>query len=256
MSIHTPKAQKLSSVEAISRVCNHPSVRPYLGGDTDIPLDLAHIFDDARNVTLTCDGFYAMYCLVIPGHYEIHTMVDPGNKPDNTVAAACATLEYMFTKTDCIEVITRVPDGNRSARRLAEAAGMKMETRVSRGWVVNGSVEECDILTLPLTSWMANADGLETYGEEFHRQIDEACTRAGAVRDAHPEDRNHDRYAGATFEMIRGGQMEKAVVAYNRWAGIAGYKPVVPLSKVPPIIHIGDMAVRVYENQLEVVKCQ
>lgn len=254
-TLFTPTPHRFFDASEINRVCNHEKVRPFLGGDLDTPLDLTGILENTSNIGLTCDGFYAVYVQMVPGHYEIHTMVDPLSPPTDTVAAACATLQYMFTTTNCVEVVTRVPDSNRRARKLAEAAGMVKEFRVSRGWQVSGTVEECDILTLPLTAWIAKAPGLEAWGEEFHRQVDEACSRAKVERAEHPDDDNHDRYAGAAFLMTKGGQVAKATFAYNRWAAVAGYKPIACINVKPLIVHIGDMALEIHEDRLEVVKC-
>ncbi len=254
-TLFTPTPKRLFDARDINRVCNHAKVRPYLGGDLDAELDLSGILENTSNIGLECGGFYSVYAQVVPGHYEIHTMIDPEAPPADTVASACATLQYMFTTTNCVEVVTRVPDSNVRARRLAEAAGMVKEFRVSRGWSVGGSVEECDILTLPLTAWMAKAPGLEAWGEDFHHQIDEACARAGVTRSEHPDDSNHDRYAGATFAMVKGGQVPKAVFAYNRWALVSGYKPIACINIKPLVIHIGDMALEVHEDRLEVIRC-
>jgi hypothetical protein len=254
-TLFTSTPKRLFDARDINRVCNHAKVRPHLGGDLDVELDLSGILENTRNIGLECDGFYAVYCQTVPGHYEIHTMIDPEASPADTVAASCATLQYMFTSTECVEILTRVPDSNSRARRLAEAAGMVKEFRVSRGWTVGGSVEECDILTLPLTAWMAKAPGLEEHGEEFHRQVEDACSRAGVERAEHPDDSNHDRYAGAAFLMAKAGQASKASFAYNRWAAMAGYKPMVCIQRSPLVVHIGDMALAVHEDRLEVVKC-
>jgi hypothetical protein len=254
-TLFTSPARRFFDASDINRVCNHEKVRPFLGGDVDTPLDLTGILGNTSNIGLECGGFYSVYIQVVPGHYEIHTMIDPDAPPADTVASACATLQYMFTTTNCVEVVTRVPDSNKRARRLAEASGMVKEFRVSRGWQVGGSVEECDILTLPLTAWIAKAPGLETWGEGFHHQIDEACARAGVTRAEHPDDSNHDRYAGAAFAMVKGGQVSKAVFAYNRWALVSGYMPIACINIKPLVVHIGDMALEVHEDRLEVIRC-
>lgn len=247
---------RIFDASILNEVCNHPKVRPWLGGDLEQPLDLTHIVNSPNNIVLCHDGFYAIYIQVQPGLYEVHTQASAVKPPQDTVASAQATLRWMFTQTNCIEVLTRVPDGNARARRLTASTGFKFDFRVTRGWQVSGNIEECDILSLPLAGWIATDPTLVESGEEFHRQVDEACKAAGVTRSEHPDDANHDRWAGAAFEMVKGGQVGKAVLSYNRWAAMGGYMPIAPVSLNPLIIHIGDMALRVHDNHLEVLKCQ
>lgn len=240
----------------INEVCNHPKVRPWLGGHADQPLDLTALIQSPSNLFLSHDWFYAIFIAVQPGIYEVHTQISPDHPPADVVASANALLHHIFTQTNCIEVMTRVPDINTQALKLVKATGFNFQFRVTRGWQNGDEVEACDIHSIDLATWMARAPNLIEAGEEFHRQVDEACDVAGMARSEHPDDANHNRFAGAAFEMIKGGQVGKGVLMYNRWAAMGGYRPIAPISLSPLVVHIGDMALRVHDDKLEVLKCQ
>ena len=240
----------------VNEVCNHPKVRPWLGGDLDVDIDVTTLMQSPNNIVLQHDGFYAIFVGLQPGVFEIHTQASAVTPPKNVIRSTNNVFRYMFTKTNCIEIITRIPDANIRARKLANVTNFSLEFRVKRGWQVSGVVEDCDVYSLPLTRWISKAPGLIVAGEDFRSQVEEACAKDGIKRAQREDDINDNRFAGAAFEMLHGGQVGKAVLMYNRWAVMAGYMPIAPISLDPLIIHIGDVALRVYDEKLEVLKFQ
>jgi RimJ/RimL family protein N-acetyltransferase len=255
-SFTSPK--RVFDAQPVNELCNSPDVRPYLGGFLDEPVDLTNVISNTNNVVLEMDGFVGIYVAIQPGLFEVHTQASKDARDAGLVLpAAKASLEHMFLKTNCIEVITRVPKANKAARALVQATGFKLQFEVAQGWQVNGEVMPCDIYAISLTDWLNIGEHLETYGKEFHEHVVAACEKAGVERAEHPDDAVHERMAGAAYMMIRHGHVGKAVLSYNRWAAMAGYMPISPVSLTPMIIHIGDMALLVRDDgSLEVVKCQ
>jgi hypothetical protein len=76
------------------------------------------------------------------------------------------------------------------------------------------------------------------------------------LEENHPQDDAHDRYVGACVETIYGGQPEKAVILYNRWARFAGYQPIALVSKSPLLIDIGTAILQVINESFQVVQCR
>jgi len=255
-TITSPK--RIFDAQPVNELCNSPDVRPYLGGYLNEPVDLTNIVANTNNVVLEMDGFVAIYVAIQPGLFEVHTQASKEARGSGLVVpAAKATLEHMFRKTNCIEGMTRVPKSNKAARALVEATGFRHQFEVANGWQVNGEVMPCDIYSITLTDWLNIGEHLETYGKEFHYHVVAACKVADVSREDHPDDEVHERMAGAAYMMIRNGHIGKAVLCYNRWAAMAGYMPISPISITPTIIHIGDMALLVKnDGSLEVVKCQ
>lgn len=250
--------RRIFDAAIVNRIMNHPEVRPLLGGDGASEIDIQNLLNDPSNIALHRDGFAAVFLSVLPGVYEVHTQALPEARAANSVyASAVAMLHWVFTRSGAYEIVTRVPDDNVAARKLAEAMGFRFQYRLKNGWIVNGSVEPCDVLSLNLNDWLATATGLVEKGEEFHDAVNAAFAEAGIERAEHPSDELHDRFAGAAYEMVRQGQFVKAVVSYNRWAVMAGYRPIALISADPLIIHIGDAAVAMgADGKLSIVKGQ
>jgi hypothetical protein len=130
-------------------------------------------------------------------------------------------------------------------RALAKDIGARMEFRSQRGWEKEGKVIPADIWRVPVQDWMMTAPGLEEKGAWFHDRLEAELERLGASELAHPDDPVHDRYVGATCEMLSNGQPIKAVAVYNRFAHFAGYYPIRLLSLDPLLVDIGNAILNV-----------
>ncbi len=108
--------------DSLNAVANHPAVRPWLLGAG--PVDMSPLVADCANVALVNDdgGF-----LLTPsglGDYEVHTMFVPGAVDPLAAARECAA--WMFSRTDCMRIVTKVPRANVRARALADAMGFRL----------------------------------------------------------------------------------------------------------------------------------
>ncbi len=136
---------RTDSAAFLNRVVNDPSVRPHVGGGEGV-LDLGPLLDDRRNVALVNDHGGLIYVWREPHTYEVHTMLLPEGRGAGAVLAARESLRFMFTSTDCLEVLTRCPPGNKGALGLTRAVGFwrSFETAAGSFW------------TLPFDRWRAS----------------------------------------------------------------------------------------------------
>lgn len=95
-------------------------------GQTDYgPVDLRPLvkFDDVYAL-FGDPPFGTHICLrVIDGVFEFHSAVASEGRGEWTIEFTEGAIEYMFTQTSCIELITRIPQGNVAAAALARRFG-------------------------------------------------------------------------------------------------------------------------------------
>ena len=104
-----------------------------------------------------------------------------------------------------------------------------------------------------LQEWSKIADNLVEAGKWFHKLLDIEYNRLGITLSVHDEDESHDRYVGAAIEMIRGGQVGKAIIFYNRWASLSDYKKIGLISVNPLIITIDECRLNIKKDSFEVI---
>lgn len=236
------------TADSLNEVVNHPSVYEWVRGAATGPLDLTIPVLDEDNVLLMGEYGGVLFIKHSPGTYEAHTQVLPDGRGPWTVDMVNEALRWMFTKTDAIEIVTRVPKGNIAAMALARAINGRPEFTIKMGWIHEGEVIPADIYALRIQDWMAKAPNLEAKGKWFHERLEAEYDRLGYEEPIHPEDPLHDRYVGAAVEMIMGGQPYKAVIFYNRWAGMTGYAPVKVVSTNPTVIDIHESLLMMRED--------
>lgn len=216
----------------LNTVVNHPEVRPHLQGEG--PLDISAQALNPNNFVLQSEfgGFILMQ--QEPGRYEVHSQFLPGHGT-HPVKAMLAAMDWMFTRTDCEAVVSKVPVSNKAAKGFAITGGLR--TLFTRTDTVTGPIEYTE---LTLMDWAMRTKAMESHGERFHAFLDaETCAR-GVMWPEHPKDTVHDMAAGAALLMIERGQPGKGVLFYNRWAMLAGYTPIRLLSDSPVTIDMSD----------------
>lgn len=248
--------ERLASATKLNDVANHPEVYPWVHGTNVGPLDLDPIVKDKRNVILWGEHGGAVFMHQQPAIYEIHVQVVPEGRGAWALEMVQSSLHWMFTRTDALEIVTRVPEGNKPALAMAKKVGFNHEFDRPEGWVFDHKPVPTSVHSLQIQGWMKSAPDLEERGEEFHRGLVAEYLKMGKVETPHPPDANHDRYVGAAVEMIRGGQPFKAVVFYNRWAALAGYQQISILKTEPVIIDIAESILMFKNDEIRVVACQ
>jgi len=240
--------------KAINDIVNDPDVYEWVRGNSDGPLDLTDIIKNLDNVCLMGDHGGVLFTKLQPGIYEAHTQVVKAGRGQWTIDMVNAALAWMFTHTDALEIVTKCPKGNLSARALAKAIHGSFEFRIEKGWILRGAVVPCDVFSLSIQRWMSTAPNLEDAGKQFHESLEEQYERMGRQDPIHDEDAAHDRYVGAAGEMMRGGQPYKAAIFYNRWAELSGYAAIRVVSASPMIIDIQEALLMVSENDFTVMR--
>ena len=229
-----------ADAERVNAIANHPDVRRWVSTDPDLDLDLAMAVADPANITLTGEHGAMLFAFLQHGVYEAHTMVLPAGRGEWALNFVQDCLTWVFCRTGAIELMTRVPKGNLAARALAKAIhGVYCFTNPD-GWVQDGKAIPADIFSLTIHDWMRTAPKLPERGAWFHKRLEEEFAKGGKREPNHPDDAMHDRYVGAAMEMVFGGQPDKAVIFYNRFASMANYVPISVVSRDPVTIDIGN----------------
>lgn len=245
-----------TTADSLNEVVNDPSVWRWVHGAAEGRLDLSAVVADPANVLLMGEHGGVLFVRHQPGLYEAHTQVLPAGRGSWAIRMVRAALHWMFTHTDAVEIMTRVPKGNLGARALAKAIGGTLEFTSPIGWMMDGVIVPAGIYSLKIQDWMRSAGGLEERGHWFHDHLEAEYSRLGKIEASHPDDDNHDRYVGAAVEMILGGQPDKGVIFYNRWAVMAGYAPVSIVTRSPLTIDIRDALICVGGEDFWVMSCQ
>lgn len=244
------------SAERITAIANHPDVRPWLGGGRG-PLDLSPIVADLRNVLLMGEGGGLMFVQQSPGIYEVHTQFLPEARGENAVAVTQDALRYMFTRTDAVEILSKVPDCNKGAKGLVRAINGTKRFHRDNAWEApDGTSCGVDYYALTIQDWAGKCASAAASGEWFHGKLEAAKAELGASEPLHDHDEAHDRYVGVTVEMVLAGQVAKAVNFYNSWAAFSGYGSVAVIAVNPVLFDIGDAVLAVRNNDFEVMLCR
>lgn len=251
------RARRCFSAEALNAIVNDPDVRPHIGGaDLTTNLDLSGFVANTANIALMDNGAAALFDDCGYGVYEMHAMALASRQGSHLMRCTPAFLHWMLCRTDALEIVIRIPEQNTAARTLAIACNFHREFDLPNSYLTPDGPVPAKFYSLSVLDWMRTAPGLVERGQWFHQEIERACQDAGVEREDHPDNEAHDRYVGAAFEMILGGQIEKAVYFFNRFSAIARSPKIVVLSASPLVIHLGDVGVQVEGEHLEIVKSQ
>jgi hypothetical protein len=249
----------------INPILNDPSVFPFVSLPEMETIDVTPQVADPRNVLLVAPGAALIFIQTEPCYYEVHTNF---LKPDRAAQSADGSGPYvrnvcldayrwMFTHTDCLEIVTRIPAHNRAATVFAPLAGWQKEFERTAVWPTREhGLVDMTFFSLRYDDWARKTPGLMESGRWFHQHLTAECARLGHTEDRHADEDCHDLYVGACVETIFGGQVEKAIILYNKWARFAGYGQIALVSKSPLLLDIGDALIHVVEETFRVVKCQ
>jgi hypothetical protein len=125
--------------------------------------------------------------------------------------------------------------------------GMRKEFTPAHECVWREERQPIEVWSYRIQDWIRKATALEDVGRAFHDFLHEEAERLHVIDAPHPDDPQHNRYVGATAEMIRHGQIQKGINFYNRWA-LAARHPTVELLHLDPVMIKFDIGVLVYEG--------
>ncbi len=215
-----------------NRVLNHPAVRPDVADLGEGALDVSALVAQNSTTLLTGEHGGCILFRYYQGCHEVHTAVLPSGRGKWALELAKTVLHHMFTATDCVEVITRIPQGHIAAKALAEAVGFRHHFTTPPECLFRGERVPCHIYMLTLQDWAMAAPGLEERGAQFHawlnRQVSEGTP--------HADDPAHNRVVGVALDMLTAGNVSKAIVWYNRWSIAARHTLVSLVGENPPQI--------------------
>lgn len=244
--------QRTFTAERINEIVNHPSVFPHVKGLHVDGLDLKNITGNPKNICLLGEHGCVIFVKHQPGVYEFHTCVFPEGRGPWMIEGSREAFRYMFTRTDAFELMTKCPDGNVAAKAGARAVGCLFRFSTRPIWPVDDTIVAVDVHSIIIQEWVKTADVLES-GQWFHEMLEAQYKQKGADIQIHENDPVHDRYVGATVEMMRYGQIMKAIYFYNRWAAMSDYRKISLVSTNPVIIDIFESKVLVEETTFKVV---
>jgi hypothetical protein len=234
------------NAELFNSICNHPEVRPYLGGEG--PIDTTTVLSNSGNYGLFGEGGGFILVAGPAASFEVHSQFVPEGRK-HSFEAMRAGMDYMFTRTNALQLTTFLPDDNPAARGLALKGGFKEWFRRLNHPIGPGIQAKIDI-----DDWIANAAELEPDGERFHDALEKAKAEAGSELAVHAHDPVHERYVGAASRMFSRGQCQKAQAIYNRWAENAGYAQIRLISESPPVVDAIDALVTLDGDHIHVLK--
>lgn len=231
----------------LNQIAAHPEVRPWLGGTESLDLT-ATIANPENFAFLTEDerGGY-IYHKLQPGLYMVHTLSTPEGRGRQMLRARSESLREMFIKSDAVEVVTLVPDGNRGAGVWAAHAGFREVFRRAKAFDLMGEMVDVSYRSLNYADWAIRDPANKQEGEAFHRTIHQFTPHD------HGDDPVHDAMVGATLESCLNNNAEKALTLYNRWAMHAGYQPVRVVTARPLVLDIGTAVVQYSLDGLQVL---
>jgi hypothetical protein len=247
--------ERTFSAKRLNEILNHPDVRPWVADPAEGAIDITSAVRNQNNVLLL-GAFGGCLCFKLaPGLYEVHSQFLPEGRGPWALAFVKAGAHWMFTNTDALEIVTRVPYGHQAARTLTVAAGMQLEFTRPDGCMFEGKLTPVDIYTMSLQHWLQKASSLIERGRRVHEEMYAQAKELGVKDKPHADDPDHNRVVGAAFEMAMGGQLMKAIGAYNRWATLSRHAPISLISATPPTIKFDIGLMKIVNGKIEITPC-
>lgn len=117
------RVERATSAERINAILNHPDVRPWIVSDDTKPLDLSMVVNDRAHYFLIGPRQTVLCFRIMLGIYEFHVAALPDGRGREMVEFAEAAETVMFTQTDAVELMTRIPLTHRASEGLAKIRG-------------------------------------------------------------------------------------------------------------------------------------
>lgn len=238
--------------DRINEILNDPTVRPDVADLSEGQMDISASVKNENNVLLLGEHGGCMFFQILPGIFEVHTVTNLMGRGRWIANFVLDAGDWMFTKTPCFEIVTRVPTEHQGAKRLAMHAGMMQEFTRDGGCVWRGKKMDVEIYSYRIQDWIKRSTTFEEKGRVFHDFLHSEADRLGITASAHADDPEHNKYVGAALEMAEWGQVGKAVSFYNRWALAARHPTVSLLSSSPLAIKMDIGILRIQDGKMRV----
>lgn len=234
----------------LNRVANDASVRPMIAGG-DHELELAPLVSNPANLCLVTEHGGWIFQRLEMGTYEVHSLFLPPGRGRNFRDAARLAMRWLFTRTDCIDLLTKCPDDNGAARMAAALMGFKERFRREGVWHTGAGISYQGI---SIEGWAIRDPAARDAGLAFHLALEKMKDETGSDMPVHEVDAAHDHFAGAAWLIAEAGNVAKAVAFYNRWAIFAGYGTIAAVG--PGMVDIGDAVIAIKNGGTEVLLCR
>ncbi len=208
-------------------------------------IDLSPLLVDHGNVLLMAEGGGILFNWheASPGGgaflYEVHTNFLKPYRGRHAIRVSRNAYRWMFTHTDCMALLTKVPAFNKAADWFCGFVGATKEFERKAAWPTKDGPVDLAFWALRYDDWVRKCPEVVESGRKFHALLDEEFARLDKTEPNHADDECHDRHVGACVEMIYGGQPDKGIILYNRWARFAGYAEIGMVSRSPLVLDIG-----------------
>ncbi len=180
-----------------------------------------------------------------------HTLAMPSARGKPMLRLMRWGFSVMFTATDCIEVVTQIPDGNENAKAWSDLAGFRNTfKRKASFWLLDKWVDS-QFRSLDYGAWVTQDLSNRTAGQAFHDLLAE---KTGFH--SHPDEAIHDAWVGATMRLASEQNLLKGVALYNRWAATAGYYQATILGTSPPVVDTGDAVIQMLSGNISVLSAR
>lgn len=210
------------NADFINSVINHPSVKE--GAEVKDILDVSGVVANLRNFILVNEFGGFLVIKLMDGLYECHTQFLPEGRGQAAINAVNEALHYIFTKTDCTRIVTKVNVNNRATRLFT-----------SQFFRRRGVVGDHHYYSLDIEDWIERSPDCESHGVAFHNAIQGHSESVEMI----------ENYTGAAYLMMNEGNIYKGQLIYNRWASMAGCPPIIVVSENPLIIQRGDLKISI-----------
>lgn len=251
--------QRQTDAKNINRFINDPSIYPQVKGFAKGPIDLSDklAFGPASDTVVLCGQYGGViFQRRLGAIYEMHTCVLPEGRGPWMVEGSRQAFYYMFTQTDCCEILTHCPSGNLPAKAGARAVGMRYDWTADKIYPKDGGMVDSDIYSINVQDWAFCSPLVEPIGVWFHQHLNAEYRRVGLEVKPHSHDRNHNKITGAAVAMIASGQGYKGISVYNRVACMNLLPLIAVVSVDPLVIDIHDVKLQVANGDFRIVPCQ
>lgn len=245
--------RKSTHASHINKILNHPEVHPWVSGDSKDARDVTKNLEHPNFLGLEDEGGCFIVQQIQTGIYEFHTAVLPEYQGKWAAQFFEQGLDWMFTHTNAIELLTKVPRNNRAAKIACVHSGFEFAFETRPLYPVKDGMVCFDVYSMTIQKWAKLSNNMEDYGQWFHNSLEVQYIKLDRELKVHIEDKTHDRYVGMTVLMMMNGFPQKADSFYNRWALMSSYQPISVVSLEPLVIDIFESKLLITDNHFEVL---
>lgn len=241
----------------INQILNHPGVYSWISDDDNI--DMTETLKKLGVVGLLGDYGCVIFHPIQLGIYEFHIAVLPDHQGEYVSRFFREVCDWIFTRTNAVEIITRCPENNRPAKMACSREGMDHIFHTRPLFLSGGKLFPYKVYGMTVQKWATLSESLVDQGKLFHQLLEDEYTKIGGdILEKHYanhfEDNTHDRYVGGAFMMVKAGFPQKAVSFYNRWAIPSDYQAISVVSLEPLVIDLVMSKIRFNKSGFEVIQ--